>query len=529
VKTAKVIDKTVLVLGVIGTLVAINILGVGLFGRLDLTRDKEFTLSKATLKTLKDLHEPITVRAYFTKDLPPPYSTNSRYVKDLLDEYYNHSNGHFRYEFIDPAAQGSQADKDSKKNTKTDIFGRQVREMTPAEQALQELGIPPVQVRVNEADRLEVKRAYMGLSIQFGDKKEAIPVVQKTDGLEYDLTTLIRKLTREKIPKLAIVTGHGAPDLQKDLGKAAGILGELYTITTTDLSNKIADDVDVLLVIGPKIKLSEAEQHIIDDFIVSGKSAAFLLDAVSADLQTLAANEADHGLTELLTAYGVKILPGLILDSDCATIAVSQQRGFMRIQQPVRYPFMPTPKNLDNQHPLTRGLSEITFAFMSPLETAAPTDVQADSIVNSSAKSWVQKPPYNLDPMQRWTSENAGEPGEKHMVITLAGSIKSFFNPDHKGPKTRILVAGGSTFVTDQFLSKPNEAFLLNLVDWLVLDEDMMLIRSRGLAAAPIKELSDAQRASVKYWNVVGLPLLLIGFGLLRWRLRETQRAKMGV
>ncbi|MBI5546203.1 MAG: GldG family protein [Deltaproteobacteria bacterium] len=531
----KGLETTTLAAAVLGSLVLINIIGLGLFGRLDLTCGKEFTLSSATRATLKDLSDPVTVRAYFSKDLPPPHASTARYVKDLLEEYYASSGGNLRYEFIDPTSEETDSDKEKKKEVKSDIFGRAVREETSVERELRLLGIPPVQVRVNEGDKLEVKRAYMGISVQLSDKKEVIPVVSDTAGLEYDLTTALRKVARAKAPKVALLAGHDGPDPAKEMSRLQGLLGQLYEVTSLDLTQKaeIPDDVVALLVVGPKTPLSDAEQRAVDKFVMSGRSVAFLLGAVAPDLQTLNANPAEHGLTAMLSAYGVTLSPGLVIDPECASINVQQQRGFMRVSQPVRFPFVPVPKTLDGKHPLTRGLAEVAFPFMSPLELSGTSGegAQTEILVKSSKESFVQQPPFNLDPFQSWTRDSVqGTPGEQAMVATLSGTLKSAF-PGGEGPaqasNARVLVAGGYMFVLDQFLSPGNQALALNLFDWLVQDDALLAVRTRGLNAAPLDDkISDTARNSLKYANILGLPVLLMGFGLVRWRMREARRAK---
>lgn len=531
------IDRAVQTVGVLGSLVFVNILGLSYFGRLDLTRDGQFTLSEATKETVSSLADPVTVRAYFTKDLPPPFSTNARYVRDLLEEYYVHGKGNFQYEFVDPASAETEEDRQKKKEVQRDIFGRMVRERTSIEQEMQSLGIPSVQVHVNEGDKLEVKRAYMGMAIRYRDKTEVIPMVQDTSGLEYDLTTLVRKLTREKTPKIGILEGHEGPSLQKDLARAYGLISQLYDVVTLDLTKdgEIADDIDAILVVGPKTPLGEEEQREIDGFIGSGKAVAFLLDVVKPDLETLQAEEAHHGLTDLLASYGVQIGSELVLDAECATINVTQQQGFMRIMQPVRYPFVPQPRALDPLHPLTRGLSQVGFPFMAPLEVTLPADgeVKTEVLVRSSEKSWVQQPPFNLNPFQRWTMDGAAA-SPRDLVVTLQGPIPIHFasastESDQSRPSGRVLVAGGSSFLTDQFLSKGNETLALNLVDWLVLDDALLAVRSRGLRAAPLEDIDQRMRDLIKYANVLGLPLAFIVFGLVRWRLRESRRGQVRI
>ena len=163
----------------------------------------------------------LTIKAYFSDGLPPPYSQNARYVRDLLDEYYNAADGKLSYEFLDPMATESSEDKEKRKEVRRDIFGRAIREETDMERELRSLGIQPVEVRVNQGDNLEVKRVYMGISVRYGDQQEAIPVVVDTSSLEYDLTTLIRKVSRPKTPTIGLVTGRDGLDLNQDLDRLA--------------------------------------------------------------------------------------------------------------------------------------------------------------------------------------------------------------------------------------------------------------------------------------------------------------------
>ena len=523
----KTLDVAASTLAVLGILVALNLLGLDFFGRLDLTRDGQFTLSDATMTTLASLEDPVTIEAYFTSELPPPYSSHARYVRDLLEEYYNHADGNVIYQFIDPVAAETEEDKEKKKNVQQDIFGRTVREATAVEEKLTELGIPSVQLRVNEDDKLEVKRIYMGLAVHYGDETEVIPVVQDTGSLEYDLTTLMRKLSRVKTPKLAFVTGYGGPEPEKDLGQLWNLLGQLYQATTVDFSagQTLGDDIDAILVVGPEKPFSDSDKQALDRFVRSGRSAAFLLDAVSVDMQTLAITPKDHGLADLLGKWGLQPRDSLVLDEACATINVSQQRGFMRFAQPVSYPYMPLAEDLEQEHPLTRGLHAVAFPFASPLTVKqANSDIKVQVLVRSSPKSWEQQGPHNMDPFQRWTTESVGTQQAYPLMAAATGVLPGYSEDVLTAVQSRVVVAGSAQFLTDQFLHNTNQAMALNLVDWLILDEDLLTVRARGLGAAPLDELDDSKRAAIKYGNIVGLPLLFVLFGIVRWRRRESRR-----
>ncbi len=52
---------------IIAIVLVINLIFQGIFLRFDFTGDKHFTLSKATKDLLRNLPEPVTVKAYFSE------------------------------------------------------------------------------------------------------------------------------------------------------------------------------------------------------------------------------------------------------------------------------------------------------------------------------------------------------------------------------------------------------------------------------------------------------------------------------
>ncbi len=519
-----------------------------------MTRDGQFTLSRASERIVADLDDPVKITGYFTEGLPGELEATKRYVKDLLDEYYAASGGTIAYEFIDPVAEETDEDKEKKKEVKQDIFGRQIREATSIEQELRTLGIQEMRIRVNEDDRMEVKRADLVIAIKAGDKTEVIPSVQGTNNLEYDLTSLIRKITRDAAPKLAFVTAGDTTMAQQAYGRLYSILGAAYDISTIDLATtaELPQENEAVIVVNGAQPFTAAQAEAIDAYVASGRSVAFLLDAVRPDFQTMASEELQHGLGDLLKKYGVEIQEGLVVDRECATISVSQRIGPLTLPQPVAYPLMPLPKALDPDHPLTRGLAQVAFPFVSPLVLALPegSEIQGEVLVRSSPESFLQPPPYDLNPLKRWTAAELEEPGSKAIVVSLSGPLSAPAEPPPMiaadpeaetdepavASSARVVVVGGSSLASDQFMSKTNETFLLNLMDWLLLDQDLLAVRSRGLAAAPLgtvnengerEALSDGTRLTVRWANVVGVPVAFVIFGIVRWRLRESKRAKV--
>ncbi|MBL0700762.1 MAG: Gldg family protein [Desulfosarcina sp.] len=166
----------------------INIVGLTLFFRIDLTRNGIYSISDISQRVGSTLSEPLTIKVFFTKSLPAPYNNIERYLHDLLEEYSIDANQNFNYQFYDVSPEDDGLDSETQGN----------REM-----ALN-YGITPVQIQIVEKDELKFKKAYMGLVIIHGDLIEKIQTITSTDGLEYKLTTTIQKLNN-KISALSLL------------------------------------------------------------------------------------------------------------------------------------------------------------------------------------------------------------------------------------------------------------------------------------------------------------------------------------
>lgn len=161
--------------------ILVNIAGLTIFFRADLTDNKIYSLSKVSKTTVHSLSEPLTINVFFTKNLPAPYNTVERYLKDLLDEYALYGGKKFNYRFFDVTPEDEGGTTESTKNRQT----------------AQDYGLYPVQIQAIEKDEVKFRKAYMGLVIIHGDMMEKLPTITTTDGLEYKLTTSIMKLNNK--------------------------------------------------------------------------------------------------------------------------------------------------------------------------------------------------------------------------------------------------------------------------------------------------------------------------------------------
>jgi len=168
--------------------VLVNMAGITLFFRADLTKNKVYSLSPISKKVAATLTEPLTVKVFFTKDLPAPYNTTELYLRDLLNEYALNNRKYFKVHFHNVSAETEGVSEEAREN----------------QQMARDYGIQPVQVQNVEEDEVKFKQAYMGLVLIHGDIIERIPTIASTDGLEYKLTTAIQKLNNKVSALLAL-------------------------------------------------------------------------------------------------------------------------------------------------------------------------------------------------------------------------------------------------------------------------------------------------------------------------------------
>jgi gliding-associated putative ABC transporter substrate-binding component GldG len=511
------------VLLVFGILVLINFISIRIFSRLDLTKAGVYTLSDASKNLVRNLDDRITVKAYFTEELPAPYNNNRRAVLDILNDYKAYSKGNLQFEFVNPEGE---------KN----------------EQEAQQAGVPPVEVQVVKEDKFEIKRAYLGLIMMYEDKKEILPVVQNLSSLEYDISAAIKRLTTQTKKRIGYTTGHQETELTA-LRRANQDISTQYDIVPVDLSSNeatIPQDLAALLIIAPQTKFSDTAKYQIDQYIMRGGKVAFLLNKMNASLQARSqyerpfAQPMNLGLEDMLENYGIRINGDLVRDRQCANITIVQQQGAFQMQSQIPFPYLLNAVNVDRTNPIVKDLQGLIFFFVSSLDTtlAANKGLKAEVLVRSSKYSGRQNGFMMIDPYRRYTQdEMQSEFAESDIPLAavVSGSFKSYFDGKAlvpqatKSPDTRIIVVGDGDFMKDDFASnRGNSTFFTNIVDYLADDAGLITIRSKNVTPPPLEQISDGTKKLIKYGDLFLPPLLVIGYGLLRWRRRVTLKRSLG-
>ncbi len=484
-------------------LIFVNLIGVNWFTRIDLTEDRVYSLSPASIDLVRHLEDPVIIKAYFTANLPPPYSSYRRFVRDKLDEYRAYGGTRVQYEFIDP------------------------NEDEQARQEAERLGIPPVQIQVIENDNLQIKNVYMGLSIEYGGERELIPVIEDLSTLEYDITSALLKLTRDRLPTIGFLQGHGEPSPDQAFPRFKQALTRNYEVQTVRIEdNSLQPRPDVLFVVAPTDSFPQEDLKALDTYLTTGGKAAFLINRVRANLQMGLATELHTGLEDLLAYYGAEIRPDLIMDRQSSVVSVQRMQGPFRIVQQIPYPFLPIATMFNPEHPMVSRLREVLFYFVSSIDTsqALPEGVTRAPLIWSSPYSQRQENFFFIQP-QALPPDRQFQGGPYVLATTLQGSIPSYFDSSRVASAARLVVVGDGDFINESIVGvlSGNMELGLNMADWLAQDEGLLTIRTKKIAPRQLAPVDDQLKAPIKYTLMLFPPLLVILIGLIRWRLRRRQ------
>ncbi len=484
--------NTTSVLLIAGIVLLVNVLSKQLFFRLDLTQGRQYTLSKATKDILKNLEDPVTVKAYFSKDLPPNVAKTKRDFQEMLVEYSNISKGNLDYEFVNP------------------------NEDETVEQEAMQNGISPVMINVREKDQVKQQKAFLGAVIKMGEQQEVIPFVQPGGAMEYALTTGIKKISVLDKPSVALIQGHGEAGMQ-DLSQAVQSLSILYNVEAVDLTTtpSIDNRFKTAVMVAPKDTLQPMDFDKLDEFINRGGNLFLAFDRVTGDLSTAQGTATDVGLTGWLASKGVQVDDSFITDASCGNVTVQQRSGFLTFNTQVSFPFLPL-VNKFPEHPITEGLEQVIFEFASPVRFTGDSTVQFTPIVTTSDKAGSMKAPTYFDVNRQWSDADFPQSN-----IPIGGILEM------PNAGKVILVSDGNFPVSGQRGQNPdNVSLLVNGIDWLSDDTGLIELRTKGVTSRPIEDLEDGRRSLLKYLNFL-LPIgLILVYGFLRGQRRKNTRLR---
>jgi len=229
--------------------------------------------------------------------------------------------------------------------------------------------------------------------------------------------------------------------------------------------------------------------------------------------------------------------------------------------------FAPIIKNMNINHdPLymenIRGLVVMKIAPLELNEERLKAGgLSATRLFSSSERSWTAKQVSNLNALFMQNPPPDKEMKKYPLACVLQGEFPSYFKgkplPENEvnetkekgkesstapsavpveqqgavieqGKPGKIFLIGTSEVLTDQMVDEqgttPNSVFLLNIVDHLNNRDDIAVMRGKEQSFNPLHDTSAWVKAAVKTFNIAGLPVLVVVFGLLVWFRRASRK-----
>jgi len=493
----KLLIVTILIIAI---LLVVNLLSNEFHIRLDLTDEKQYTLSQATIDILNNLEEPITVKAYFSKNLPANIAKTRQDFQELLIEYSKRADGNILYELINPNEKES-TEKEAVQN-----------------------GIQPVMITVREKDQAKQQKAFLGASISMGEKKEVIPFMQPGTAMEYALSTAIKKISLENKSTIGFLQGHGEPTLQ-EIGQLREQLNVLYNVLEVNLKDTatISGKIKTIAIIRPTDSIPQSQFDKLDGFLARGGRIVIAMNRVDGDLQNNYGSPVSTGLESWLQRKGIEVDADFVVDAKCGSVTLQQQQGFFTMQSQVAFPYLPLVGKFAD-HPVSKGLENVLFQFVSSIKYTGDTSKRFTPLALSSEQSNTLKTPLSFDVQKQWTKEDLPL---KNITMAAAAEGKLSGTTNSK----MVIIADGDFIINGggqqpRKVQPDNVNLVSNAIDWLSDDTGLISLRTKGVTSRPIDELQDSTKAILKYTNFLLPILLVIGYGVLRSQQNKIRRFK---
>lgn len=482
----------------VAVVVMANLAGQRFKFRLDLTADRRYSLSEATLKLLKGLPEAVTVTAWFTQEMPPDLAVARQDMKDLLVEYAARSNGNVVFEFIDPGSADS------------------------LETRARQEGIQQLLATTREKDKAENLRIYMGATVRMGDRKAVIPVIQQGSALEWTVSSAIKEVSIVEKPVVGLLQGHGEPPPEA-LGQLLQNLNVMYSAQAMSVYDTLPvhDRFAALVIVDPQDSMPPAQLARIDEFIRKGRGVVLLYSPVRSDLGGSPLLELRRtGIEEWLPRHGMRLEPRIVTDARCNQVQVMQQLGNFQMPVPVAFPYFPVISSFA-EHPVTAGLDVVTFQCCSPLGPTADSSAHFTPLLLTSERSNALEPPLFIDLARQWSD------ADFPLGPRTVGAEVEVGTGAQRG---RLIVFTNGGFATTgmgqmpQQLPQGNIDLVVNAVDRATGMNDLLGLRGKAVEYRPLATISDARRATLKWLNLL-LPIAgAVAYGLMRRAWRQRQR-----
>jgi len=532
-------------------IVVFNVLSSMAFFRIDLTKEKRFTITPISKAILKNLDDNVLIEVYLESDnLPVELVRYRKVVKEFLDNFSSYSSK-VEVEFKNPF-------KNDDPNYNQEVYWQ-----------LYNKGLNPTYISQSNDGGTSEKMVFAAALIKYGGKEYPVNLINNNltagrefDGLsetelERDFVHAIWMLTGRELQKVAFLEGH------KELSEYETYdimtsLAKYYEIDRVNINQALnaLDEYATVVIAKPQAYFTEKDKFIIDQYIMQGGKVIWLIEWMKFSMDSLSVKPFemaminDINLDDQLFKYGVRINPDLVQDLRCLNIPVYVNTIDGQPQfEPKPWYFFPVivPDTLTS-HQLLRNVEPMRTHFISSMDTVGLDPKITKTILlrtSQYSKSLVHPVEVNLEILRNepelQTFNRSGMP----LAILLEGEFTSNFlnrlapefydNNDFvilkKSEPTKMIVISDGDFIRNEVktmgdkkepyplgydkyfpeqFTPGNTQFFVNCVNYLCADEDLISLRMREIKVRTLDNTKVKQNMLMWVYINSFIPVLII-------------------
>jgi gliding-associated putative ABC transporter substrate-binding component GldG len=556
--------------------IAVNSIAALLHTKLDLTKEKRYTITSTTKNLLKQLDDKMEVQVFLAGELPAGFKKLAATTKDFLQVLKESNSGKINFKFIAPETDMEDA------NVK---YG----------DTLVSMGAQPINLTVQIKQGQQSKMLFPYALVKYKDQevlvnlynggKRVITAAELNNAeamMEYNFAKAMSSLMQIEKPLVAYAIGNGEAPLagltpSGNLMNPAtfdlmSVLRRDYNVFTFDLSKRlfIPDTFKVLLLVKPTLQFTEDEKLKMDQYLMRGGKIVCFIDNLNAEMDSLRmgkreliAYDRNLNLTDFFFKYGVRINTDLVMDLQCGflpqLVGGTKENPQIEFLPWNYYPWFES----KNNHPINKNLGLVGGRFVNSIDTIKAAGISKTILLSTSANSRKLGTPALISFNEnRLTPEDALFKQKDIPVATLLeGKFTSLYRnrisqnqmdtlkqqaysylAEGNGLGKMIVVADGDMVLND-FNQKlgplpmgsnlftvdtkydyqlANRDFLLNSLEYLTSNAGLMATRNREI----VLRLLDTKKVEQEklQWQIINIAVpivLVILAGLLYMQIRK--------
>lgn len=458
--------------------------------RWDVTQGKQHTLSKNTIDFISTLTKKVELTALYVG--PPP-----KYLQDLFNEYERVSSGLITTQIIDPIENIAYAAKFG------NVLNGKERKVI-------------VQSDLNSGNSSSSNRQ----DIDFTDA----PLTQE------QLTHTIARASRA--PRQAyFLNGHGEYSLSNPNNVGLTTFKQLLADNNIEskslmlgITQVIPDDCDVLIIAGPRTKLTKDEEALIVNYLTLGGDALFLIEHTQVTTPdrplTVAQQKQNPSLNSIINQWGLNVQSDIVVDltnhigDDVGSPATKNYQKHKAITQGLDYTFYVRPRSirvLEQRRPTIKlaAIASTTSTDKSWAETNRTLEIQFDQGLDTLGPVPFSYVVLEEHPEKNHTKNNKTQNNN----LQNNGAQK---NNKNNRSNTRIIVFTDADFLTNVYINQYSNAQMgVNIVNWLAELDYQVVLNSNEIKVERLHLTSKQKRQVVVVLFL--LPFFFAIAGIVIW------------